>query len=124
MSEYTPGTNEVRFNYTTYEAEHTRRGLSGSGENEFAAEFDRWLEEERRKAVLDYEMNRKVSVTVENIDGKAAREWHAEELRKAKAEAWEEGWAARASRPHLKRGECVPPPPHINPYRADQEEEA
>ena len=37
-----------------------------------------------------------------------------------KAEAWNEGWAARASRAHLKVGECVPAPAHINPYRADR----
>lgn len=37
-----------------------------------------------------------------------------------KAEAWDEGWAARADRKHLKVGECVPAPPHINPYRADR----
>lgn len=35
------------------------------------------------------------------------------------AKAWSEGWSARASRgyAHLKVGECVPPPAHINPYR-------
>lgn len=35
------------------------------------------------------------------------------------ARAWDEGWSARASRgyAHLKVGECVPPPAHINPYR-------
>lgn len=35
------------------------------------------------------------------------------------AKAWSEGWSARASRgyAHLKAGECVPPPDHINPYR-------
>ena len=34
------------------------------------------------------------------------------------AKAWSEGWSARASRgyAHLKVGECVPPPAHINPY--------
>ena len=33
------------------------------------------------------------------------------------ADAWQAGWAARAERPHLKRGESVPAPSHINPYR-------
>lgn len=35
------------------------------------------------------------------------------------AKAWGEGWSTRASRgyAHLKVGECVPPPAHINPYR-------
>ncbi|WP_296249607.1 hypothetical protein [uncultured Stenotrophomonas sp.] len=50
MSEYTPDTNEVRFNYTAYESEHTERGLSGADEIEFDAEFDLWLAGEIRKA--------------------------------------------------------------------------
>jgi hypothetical protein len=41
-----------------------------------------------------------------------------------KAEAWDEGWAARADRKHLKVGECVPAPPHINPYRRSNRVEA
>ena len=42
--------------------------------------------------------------------------------RAAAAKAWDEGWSARASRgyAHLKVGECVPPPAHINPYRKEQ----
>lgn len=34
-----------------------------------------------------------------------------------RAEAWQEGWAYRADRAHLKHGESVPAPDHINPYR-------
>lgn len=43
----------------------------------------------------------------------------AEVERAAAEKAWSEGWSARASRgyAHLKVGECVPPPAHINPYR-------
>ena len=43
----------------------------------------------------------------------------AEVERVAAEKAWDEGWSARASRgyAHLKVGECVPPPAHINPYR-------
>lgn len=37
-------------------------------------------------------------------------------IRAREAAAWGEGWTARADRPHLKRGESVPPPTHINPY--------
>ncbi len=40
-------------------------------------------------------------------------------IQEREARAWDEGWSARASRgyAHLKVGECVPPPAHINPYR-------
>lgn len=34
-----------------------------------------------------------------------------------RAEAWQKGWADRADRAHLKHGESVPAPDHINPYR-------
>ena len=45
------------------------------------------------------------------------------ELDKARAglaEAWDEGWAARAKRPHLGMHESVPAPSHINPYRTER----
>lgn len=42
----------------------------------------------------------------------------AEVERAAAEKAWAEGWATRASRgyAHLKVGESVPAPGHINPY--------
>ena len=45
--------------------------------------------------------------------------WLAKHDAEVAARAWSEGWSARASRgyAHLKVGECVPPPAHINPYR-------
>lgn len=39
------------------------------------------------------------------------------DLDDVRAEAWQKGWAYRADRAHLKRGESVPAPDHINPYR-------
>lgn len=50
---------------------------------------------------------------------RAFRRWLAKRDAEVAAKAWSEGWTARASRgyAHLKVGECVPPPAHINPYR-------
>lgn len=87
MSDYTPDTNEVRFNYAAYEAEHTVRGLDGTDESEFKAEFTRWYEKE---------------------------------IRKARAEAWEEGAAVGAD---YGADAIVLNPMHHNPYRADKKEE-
>ena len=39
-------------------------------------------------------------------------------------DAWQEGWAGRASRPHLGMYECIPAPDHINPYRNGEDRHA
>lgn len=38
------------------------------------------------------------------------------------AAAWDAGWSARADRPHLRRGEAVPAPSHINPHQGAEDD--
>lgn len=68
----------------------------------------------REEAKLDSRWNQELSEA--QFD-----RWLAEVERAAAEKAWAEGWATRASRSygHLKVGESVPAPRHINPYRKE-----
>lgn len=111
MSEYVPTTEDVRAGLLSrvmdtlayYQCRETNPKADHPlmGYHAFSEDQREWLREKKREAAEEI-----VRIMAEH-DAEVA------------AKAWSEGWSARASRgyAHLKVGECVPPPAHINPYR-------